>query len=432
MTTLWVHCGMLKTATSHIQNTAWRASAQLLSQGWLYPQAGLVTDEPEVGVRHAKLVHLIHEPVAWRSEVDHLIEEISESGASQVLLSAESWAKPVFLPAIRQLIAALTEAQVISDIRAVVYVRNRVDHARGVYREMTRRRGNQSDFQNFVANRKPMFDPLLVIRGLQDVFGEHVSVRNYDRVSDVAQDFFSYLGADLTQAPERTNVGWDAVRVAAQRHMSRFARGLQAPESATLLPGQPAGLYGEWVRPDILTTADQNWRTEFADRSGWSTTEIDELIGPGKVYLRDVAEADRIISAAVEDWLLRRRVPSLNVTALAGAVPGAVHWDAQAGFSDPNDFSRVSIKGRALLREPFARMLWIPSEDGSASEPVELATGLPSPGLASRHATHPQAAAARFEGEHLVLRPGAQASLVAETTTGETIGLAHVSARSRV
>ena len=138
---LWVHCGGYKTGSTRIQNLVYEQREELAAQGWLYPAAGLKEDEPDLGRRHQRLVYdRRHHPEVWRAHVTALVAEIRASGAANVLLSSEQWSKDYAPALLGEVVDALLEAEVIGDVRGLVYVRNRRAFARSLYREFVRRR----------------------------------------------------------------------------------------------------------------------------------------------------------------------------------------------------------------------------------------------------------------------------------------------------
>ncbi|MEZ5095741.1 MAG: hypothetical protein R2731_06255 [Nocardioides sp.] len=189
---LWLHCGSFKAGSSRIQHEIWERRAELAELGWLYPLTGLVTDEPDVGFRHADFVYGRYDADRFERLLADLAQEITGSDCRHVVMSSEAWTRPGSGPALAQLVARLRSEGVVDDVHGVLYLLNRIDYARSFYRELTRRRGNRRAFAEFVAaNRRPL-DPLDTVRTLQKALGPgSLQVFRYEQVGDTAVHFLS-------------------------------------------------------------------------------------------------------------------------------------------------------------------------------------------------------------------------------------------------
>ncbi len=284
---LWLHCGGYKTGSTRIQNLVYEQREELAAQGWLYPAAGLKNDEPAVGRRHQRLVYdRRHHPEAWRAHVTALVAEIRASGATNVVLSSEQWSKDYAPALLGELVDALLEAEVIGDVRGVLYVRNRRAFARSLYREFVRRRRVRRTFSSFVGAHQVWLDPLAIARDLRTALrGGTLLIRPYDGVDDVAEDFAQVVGLPLAvdaRSP-RENVSLGAVEAEALRQLNHIApkRAADFPGVAALAGEHLVGLEAHMERLDAgLLESSPAWQRDFAELSGWTAEEVARLVAP--------------------------------------------------------------------------------------------------------------------------------------------------------
>jgi len=85
MKNLYIHIGPYKTGSTAIQKIIYAQRKQLLSQGWLYPETGLITENTRWGERHLFLFHKNTTDQLWAD----LQAEIDASDASNIILSSE-------------------------------------------------------------------------------------------------------------------------------------------------------------------------------------------------------------------------------------------------------------------------------------------------------------------------------------------------------
>ncbi|MFW6093607.1 MAG: hypothetical protein ACODAC_06485, partial [Pseudomonadota bacterium] len=217
-----VHLGCYKTGTSSIQNRLYRMRDSLASAGILYPTTGLHHAEPEVGVRHARLVYAYYNrPEAWQRSADRLVDEIEGSDARVIVLSAEAWANPQHVESLGALVDKLNRHLSLRT-RGIIVFRNRLEHARSVYREFTHRRGNVAPFRQFVHNRIGMFDYVQLLALFEGVF-DAVEALNYHAEGSLAAAFLSRIGytGALETDGNRYNPGLTAVEAEVARLMNR-------------------------------------------------------------------------------------------------------------------------------------------------------------------------------------------------------------------
>lgn len=422
--TLWLHCGSFKSGSSRIQRLAWERRDHLAAAGWLYPRAGLVTDEPDVGVRHSDLVYLHREPERWRAMVADLVAEIGASPAGHVLMSSEAWSRPGKGEGLAELLAALRGADVVDDVHAVLYLRNRHAYARSFYRELTRRRDNVLPMAEFVAANPRPLDFLDVVRSLREAVAPgELGVFAYDAIPDTGAHFFGLLGLDVPAEEARENVGIPAVEVEAHRQLN-----LVAPEVRDGWPGLSAALEAlpaavdlraeEWTErfAEGQLDADPQWRSEFAAETGWPEADVDGLLRRPGDEGRDVTALAGLLRGVVQTWLDRAATPTVRVTTYPHPAVDALVLDRP----DPTG-TQLRITGLLLPAASLApgwRLLAV----GDTEEEARL--GKASPGFGRERPDRPEAARARFGVPRCTFGAHGRLDLVLEHASGERSVLA--------
>ncbi len=421
--TLWLHCGSFKAGSSRIQHEAWSRREELLRRGWLYPLTGLVTDEPEVGVRHSDFVYRRYDAAEFRSLVDALADEVAGSDCPHVLMSSEAWTRPGSGPALAEMVAVLRRRGLVDEVRGVVYLRNRLEYARSFYRELTRRRGNRRRFADFVAANDRPLDPLDTVRTLQEALAPgSLQVFRYEDVGDTGAHFFGLLGLDVVGQAPRANPGLPAVEVEAYRQLN-----LVAPELVTGWPGISAATspHVALTLPDAVEQlgpgqleADAGWRADFSARTGWSAAQVGALLGTGDPVEDDVAEVAGVLRGVVLDWVARTATPGVEVTTWA-------HPDVdllELNEVDPAE-EEPRLTGR-LLTGPHLGPAGSSGTEGwrllavGEHDEREARVGRPSPALARRHPDRADAARARFGVSRIGYGAEGRLDLVLEQASG--------------
>lgn len=306
--TLWLHLGTFKAGSSRIQQEAWRQRDDLQRQGWIYPTTGLVTDEPDVGHRHAQLVYYRRYEDHWPTLLNDLVAEIDASDASNVLLSTEAWSDPHAAAALSEMLTALRRSGLIDEVRGVLYIRNRYDYAHSLYREMTRRRSNTLPFHEYIAlpRRRRMLDPLIVVRKLiRTLAPGELTTYPYEDTDDIAQHFFTLLGLPATPETRWVNTSLDALEVEAYRQLKQHAPDLldQWPGLYALTPRErwPSDVT-ERLESDQLTVED-GWRRRFRRLTGWSRDDVDRLLARPSDSGADVLTYSDELRDVVDTWV---------------------------------------------------------------------------------------------------------------------------------
>lgn len=306
---LVLHCGAIKTGSTVVQRALYDNREELAQSGVLYPLAGLLADEPDVGVRHNRLLYTWYQDRAEFDRIlDALVDEILTSGAHTVILSAESWSRPQFRPQLEAVVHALRRRAGCVDVEAVIVLRNRQEHARSLYREYTLRRRNALTCNDFLGTERGRFDPLASLENLHDVV-DTVTAMTYVG-SDTAGTVLAHLGVTAPgdqPLPEPMNISPGAVEIEARRVVNRLA--LRARHLWPGLGDADPGRYGrsedsspvEHLDP-LVYVVDTEWRTEFRRLSGWSEDQVDALLSWSPEAGPDVATVSSSVELEVRRW----------------------------------------------------------------------------------------------------------------------------------
>lgn len=419
--TLWLHCGSFKSGSSRIQNLAWARRDDLLAAGWLYPRAGLVTDEPDVGVRHSHLVYLHREPERWQALVDELVTEIDASPASHVLMSSEAWSRPGKGEVLSELLARLRDAGVIDDVQAVLYLRNRFAYARSFYRELTRRRDNVMPLAEFVEATPRPLDFLDTVRTLRAAVAPgDLHVVAYDDLPDTGTHFYGLLGIDVPPDEVRENSGLDALEVEAHRQLNVVAPELRAewPGLARALPpglALPTGTWEERFAEDQLV-ADEEWRVSFAEATGWPEDHVTALLRRPASDGVDVTEIGGLLRGVVQSWIERECEPRVEISTYPH--PGVTELVVEQPDVSATTFRLSGLLLPDASLAPGWELLAV------ADDEVPARVGRPSPGFGRRHPDRPEAAEARFGVPRCSFGAHGRIDLVLAQASGERSVLA--------
>jgi len=306
------HCGAFKTGSSCIQNAAYHARRHLKEAGWLYPVSGLQSTEPEVGYRHTPLVYDIDRLPVWKDHVRNLLKEIETSGCNAVLLSSEAWSRPVAFPVLKRLVDVLRKRTGAS-LEGFIYLRDRADYARSLYREFCRRRGNGLPFSEFIQANKDTLDLVKVVTGLSELFEGRLICRRYDRDKDICKDFFSCIGAPYIplEELEKRNMGINAVEAEVRRIANALDRKLSDD-----FPGVEEMLEEAGVRLDLnrfVEIMEDNYvvhrgaRRRLQSISRLSKDDVEAIFCPDNVTGIDISLLSPLLEALVSPWLESRQ-----------------------------------------------------------------------------------------------------------------------------
>jgi hypothetical protein len=218
---VFIHCGSYKTGSSSIQNDLYKNRNELVSNGVLFPKTGLMLDKPEIGQRHWHFVYKFNQKEFWDSIFDKLIREISASKCHTVILSAEAWSRVSALDSLQELTERL---KILGfDVFGIMYLRNRYDYGRALYREVIRRWGSKFTFEQYISQKfnKNTISLTKLVSGFKDIFEDKAIFRDYAEIEDVLKDFNQIVGinsiGDISVNCLRQNTGWSAVDAELQR-----------------------------------------------------------------------------------------------------------------------------------------------------------------------------------------------------------------------
>ena len=413
--TLWLHCGSFKTGSSRIQNEAWDRREQLLAKGWHYPETGVILTEPEVGFRHSQLVYAYKHPEEWGRLVARLGAEINAVGAANVILSSEAWSHPSSRAALADLVTALRGECDIAETRLVLYLRNRYDYARSLYRELTRRRGNVLPFSEFIDLAPRALDYVALVKGILGAASPAVAtIYRYEGVGDVAEHFFRQLGVDIASAPQHTNKGMGALEIEACRQIN-----LMAPRALAHWPGLAAvacenatlsdGAYGERFADGQLVE-ELAWKRELAELCTWPDSEVEALCRKPEDSDLSIASISSLVGGLVQCWVESICTQRLKVT---------VYPDSGV------DLLQLEAPTPGLMRFRITGLLLLSSAEPTPVELVAVGVdevmadlGRASPGLARQYPHRPEAATARFAIPRVGFGSGNRVDLVLRQPSG--------------
>ncbi|MBZ5739708.1 LicD family protein [Nocardioides mangrovi] len=404
-----IHCGTYKAGSSAIQDWAWAHHDDLLADGILYPRTGLTFDEPEVGIRHAPLVWRHRDDRArWEALVDDLVEEVRSCPAPTVLLSAEAWSRPGHVEALADLLDRLRAEGLVESATGILYLRNHLDYARRLYRELTRRRGNLQTFAEWLDSEPQVLDELDIVERLSGML-DVLEVVAYDEVGDTAAHLGTRVGATYAAAPPRSNPGLGALETEAVRRLA-----LRAPQLVDAWPGLAAVLPPELaldprgfeeVAPDAAAP-DEAWCEAFARHTRWTTAQVEAFLRADDHGRRDVAEVADLLDGAVVGWLDR----STERVVRTWLPPHPWVTSLELDPVDP-DRTRQHLRGRLVLRDD--------------APPLTL-LALTDAGQFAERADRRTTPAGRFVVPGVTWGTGARIDLVAEDPDGHRVVLAHV------
>jgi len=205
MKNLYIHIGPYKTGSTAIQKILYAQRKQLLSQGWLYPETGLITENTRWGERHLFLFHKNTTDQLWAD----LQAEIDASDAPNIILSSERVCGMMNHLLFRKDFLASFKPHI------VVFVRDEVDLLRSWYLQIIKSRilkkknllkgPKLRSFPAFFRVTKDSFCYSAILRDWIDVYGaESVLLIPYlkDKGYDSRKELYQALNISWTPPVE--------------------------------------------------------------------------------------------------------------------------------------------------------------------------------------------------------------------------------------
>jgi hypothetical protein len=299
----YIHCGTFKTGSSSIQNFLFNNREQLDSVGVLFPKTGLMFHDPEIGQRHWHFAYKFNDIKLWNSLYEKLRKEIKSSNCDTVIFSAEAWSKPGTSESLKELKDRLQSDGF--DVYGIIYLRNRYDYGRSLYREFTRRWGNKSTFQQFIAqdlNKKTLnFEKLL--RDFIGIFENKSLIIDYEKVGNVVEHFNKVVGIEieqplLPQIDKRQNKSLDSLAIELYRLKNSGVDNFNNDEVLKLFPN--------WIRNSVSEKYPDNYFPEidktFREFTRFNKTRVKQLLNYDKhENEEDISSLSELINNIVLD-----------------------------------------------------------------------------------------------------------------------------------
>lgn len=157
--------------------------------------------EPEVGIRHHKLVY----GNRWRDHCLEIVRYIQASELSKFVISEEAWSRPATNQQLNFLINSLKSQNI--QVQGVLYLRNYYDFVISFYRELCIRRNNQKYFNEFFqVFKQGIFNYTKVAQLLSTAFQGEVKFYDTTDIDDVTVHFLAELGVDQSTLNQPTDI----------------------------------------------------------------------------------------------------------------------------------------------------------------------------------------------------------------------------------
>lgn len=188
---LVLHIGTHKTGSSAIQSAF---TQHALPTDYLYPKTGRIASGGHLNLAWEAIGDQRHRPE--RGNTKDLVNELSESDARVVVLSAETFSVPSAGPAVVNWVDDLVEIFEPACLLIVGYVRPQWEYLESHYTQMVKTGITAATLEEFVLKEqdRPLFNYPVLFSVWDERFGDSLQVRPY--VPDVVSDFFGLLGLD--------------------------------------------------------------------------------------------------------------------------------------------------------------------------------------------------------------------------------------------
>lgn len=191
MDQLVLHIGTHKTGSSAIQAAFTQHS---IPTGYLYPSTGRIASGGHLNLAWEAIGDQRHRP--GRGNTKDLVNELTESDARVVVLSAETFSVPSAGPAVVNWVDDLVEIFEPTRVLIVGYVRPQWEYLESHYTQMVKTGNTAASLEEFVLKEqdRPLFDYPVLFSAWDERFDDSLQVRPY--VPDVVSDFFGLLELD--------------------------------------------------------------------------------------------------------------------------------------------------------------------------------------------------------------------------------------------
>lgn len=252
--TVVIFAGMHKTGSSFIQNTAYQNADALFKAGINFVRSGLLTSEPDCGVRHfyltGEIIQKKRPDVYW----ENVRQEIEESSCPIHIIMHEDLFSPSIEPA--HIVSALDGI----DIRASICFRNHLDYVESKYRELVRRRGFSENISKFISYQGGYLNyPKLLHKWEQAIGRNNICKYSYSDVqnslwTDVFMDSVpSAIPDDIVPASKSNTSLNNYLCLLHQTRNSLIKAGLEIPSEAVehIAIEYDSSLLNGRITPDI-------------------------------------------------------------------------------------------------------------------------------------------------------------------------------------
>jgi hypothetical protein len=192
------------------------------------------------------------------------------------------------------------------DVFGIMYLRNRYDYGRALYREVTRRLGNKFTFEQYISQEfnKNTISLTKLVSGFKDIFEDKAIFKDYAKIEDVLKDFnqlvgINYMG-DIPVNGLRQNTGWSAVDTELQRFKNVGVDENLISKAALNIP--------TWIRESVAEKYPDgffgNADDSFELSTGFSSHQTHELLYVDKLSsMHDIKPLSELIKCLLDKRL---------------------------------------------------------------------------------------------------------------------------------
>ncbi|MGF1459633.1 MAG: hypothetical protein ACFBSG_11460 [Leptolyngbyaceae cyanobacterium] len=227
MKTIYLHIGVHKTGTTHLQRILLENQPKLQARGYYYPKTGIPSfifghHKVAWAVKHGDYIERPFEGVVidLKGVWEGLIDEIESIDSDHIIISCE-----YFCLYSQEYIRELKKRLDKYHIKVILCIRKQTDFLKSLYSENVKT-GCGESFQNFFHTRKFRCDYAAILRDWESEIGaENIAVQRYSKHC-LLKDFFCNVGLadleidDLKVSSSKTNVSLSGQLLKALRWMN--------------------------------------------------------------------------------------------------------------------------------------------------------------------------------------------------------------------